>query len=68
MCVVAAHRVNKHLSMWSMEYCIGVFVWEQEVSVQLVVVGSVVVVKGCYVLGVVCMLCSRFCIGCGRLV
>ena len=48
--------LNKHLSMWSMEYCIGVFVWELEVCAQLVVGGSVVV-AGAYgerLLGVRC--------------
>jgi len=41
-CVQWSHTVlNKQLSMWYMEYCIGVFVWEQEVYAQLVVGGSV---------------------------
>ena len=53
--------VYKHLSMWSVEYFIGVYVLTWWWVCRVVVVG----VRGERFLGVMCVLCLRFCMGCG---
>jgi len=56
----------KHLSLWSVEYCIGVSVRELEVCAYLVVDWGCVVVVGACGEKVTC--CLGFCMDCGHLV